>query len=71
MKKTKDKNIFRESDSKKNIFLWPQLLLSLLLSELQPIFLLRNSSNISRKVSRPAVGAVGSAQTQLCPHSSL
>lgn len=42
MKKTKDKNIFRESDSKKNIFLWPQLLLSLLLSELQPIFLLRN-----------------------------
>ena len=42
MKKTKDKNIFRESDSKKNIFLWPQLLVSLLLSELQPIFLLRN-----------------------------
>ena len=38
---------------------------------LQSICLLRNFSNISRKVSGLAVGSVGSAPTQIWPHSSL
>ena len=37
----------------------------------QLIYLPRKSSNISRKVSGPAVGSVGSALTQIWPHSSL
>ena len=40
-------------------------------SEHQPIYLPRKSSSISRKVSGPAVGSVGSALTQSWPHSSL
>ena len=58
----------RESGSKKNIFLWPYL--SLPHSELQPIYLLRKSSNISSKVSGPA-GTVESAQTRIWSYSSL
>ena len=58
----------RENGSKKNIFLWPHL--SLPCSELQPICLLRKSSNISRKVSGPA-GTVESAQTGIWSYSSL
>lgn len=37
---------------------------------LQPICLLRKSSNISRMGSRPAVGAVGSVQSQIWPCSA-
>jgi len=38
---------------------------------LQPICLLRNFSNISRKVSGPVVGSVGSGQTLIWPYFSL
>ena len=61
--------IERETSSMKNVLLSPPL--SNLHSEHQPIYLSRNSSNISRKVSGPAVGSVGSALTQIWPHSSL
>ena len=53
----------------KNVLLSPPL--SNPHSEHQPIYLPRNSSTISRKVSGPAVGSVGSAPTQIWPHSSL
>jgi len=38
---------------------------------LQPICLVQRSFNISRTLSRPAVGAVGSVQSQTWPGSSL
>lgn len=37
----------------------------------QSICLLRKFSNISQKVSEPAVGTVGSAPMQIWPYSSL
>ena len=61
--------IERETSSMKNVLRSSPL--SSPHSEHQPIYLSRNSSNISRKVSGPAVGSVGSALTQIWPHSSL
>jgi len=63
------KYMYIESHSEKYVFLCP--LLSLRQSEHQLVCLLRKSSNISTKVSGPAVSAVRSAQTQIWPHSSL
>ena len=40
-------------------------------SELQPICLFRKSSDTTRKFSGPALGTVGSAQTQIWPYYSL
>ena len=40
-------------------------------SEVQPICLLRKSSDTTRKFSRPALGTVRSAQTWIWPYSSL
>lgn len=61
----------RERGGKKTIFLWPQFSVFLPHSEFQLMCLIRKTSNISRKVSRPAVGTMGSAQTHTCPHSNL
>ena len=62
----------RKSGSKKTIFLWPQLSVSLPPQwALAKISLLRTYSNISRKVSRPAVGTVGPAQILIWPYSTL
>ena len=60
--------IYRESGSE-NIFLSPPLKSPH--SEHQPVCLLRKPSNISRKVSEPAVNTVESAPIQIWPYSSL
>lgn len=43
----------------------------LLYTELHPICLLRKTSNISRRISRPAMDIVLSSQTHIWPYSSL
>jgi len=54
---------------KRNIILWCQLFSPH--SEPKSICLPRNPSHISRKISGPAVGTVGSTPTQIWPYSSL
>ena len=57
LKRKKRQKIYIERETGcKNIFLWPELSVSLLLNELQPICLLRVTSNISTKVSGSVVG---------------
>ena len=67
MKVKKDqKNREKESCSKKNVHHCPWLC-----PQATAICLGQKSANISGKVSGPAVAAVGSAQTQIWPYSSL
>lgn len=63
-------NVYRESGSKKNILLCSQLCF-LLYTELHPICLLRKASNISRRISRAAMGTVLSSQTHIWPYSKV
>ena len=64
MKKNKNKK-YIENDSKGDFLIIPPLSSSQ--NVLQTICLLRKTSNISRKVSGPAVGTVGPVQTQIFP----
>lgn len=67
LKRKKRQKIYIERESGcKNIFLWPELSVSLLLKELQPICLLRVTSNISAKVSGSAVGMQTSVSGWKC-----
>ena len=69
MKNLKRQKTYKESGSKKNVFLCP--LFSLPNSALQQICLLIKPPNISRKVSGSTGGAMGSAQMQIWLYSSL